>query len=64
MIDFIVRFIALFSLLTLVVIICIKFIGALRIERGNNNLIHFTTELILAGIASLSLAYWLSFIKV
>jgi hypothetical protein len=63
MIDFIVRFIALFSLLSLVVIICIKFIGAIKIEKGNNNLIHFTTELILSGAASLSFAYWLSFIQ-
>ncbi|KFL34969.1 MULTISPECIES: hypothetical protein [unclassified Sulfurospirillum] len=63
MIDFIVRFVSLFSLLTLVVIICMKFIGAMRIEKGNNNLIHFATELILSGIASLSLAYWLSFIQ-
>ncbi|WP_333804935.1 hypothetical protein [Sulfurospirillum sp.] len=63
MIDFIVRFIALFSLLTLVVIICMKFIGAMRIEKSNNNPIHFTTELIHSGIASLSLAYWLSFMQ-
>ncbi|MBP1681011.1 MAG: hypothetical protein H6Q35_1350 [Proteobacteria bacterium] len=37
---------------------------AVRIEKGNNNLIHFITELILSGVASISLAYWLSFIKV
>lgn len=62
MIDFIVRFTAIFSFLLLVVIICMRFLGAIMMGKGGNNPIRFTTELILAGITSLSLAYWLSFI--
>lgn len=62
MIDFIVRFTAIFSFLLLVIIICMRFIGTMMMGKDGNNSIRFTTELILAGIASLSLAYWLSFI--
>lgn len=62
MIDFIVRFITIFSFLFLAVIICMRFIGAMMMREDGNNSIRFTTELILAVIASLSLAYWLSFI--